>query len=160
MIAKPSLLKLCGVLMLAMLGGCATTVQPLPFQLVDPGNQAHSGTFNPNDQSIAVTVGKRTYTGFYVLASSTAQSTSFGFGFGMATRGAYGAYGFPSERWTTINGNNGRAALQSQDGERLNCEFMFEGRRLVGECRSPQGAVYQMVARAETPAAPKPAAAQ
>jgi hypothetical protein len=53
----------------------------------------------------------------------------------------------PSETWTTVSNNSGKAFLQSADGDKLHCDFMYEGRRLLGECRSPDsGAVYQMVA--------------
>lgn len=131
-----------------LLAACATTPQPLPFNLIDKGNVVHRGLFKPADGSMEVRVGDKVYTGFYVTSTSTARSTEVGVGaFGGFGRYGYGAYGaFPSERYTVINNNSGKAYLQSADGDRLTCDFMFEGRRLLGECRSPQGAVYQMVA--------------
>ncbi len=133
-----------------LLSACATTPpQPLPFDLVDKSNIAHRGLFKQADSSIEVRIADKVYTGFYVISSSTARSTDFGFGVGFGGYGryGYGGYGaYPTERWTVISNNNGRAHMQNADGDRLNCEFLFEGRRLVGECRSPQGAVYQMVA--------------
>ena len=146
-----------------LLTACATTPQPLPFDLVDKANVPHRGLFKPADNSIEVRVVDKVYKGFYVISSSTARSTEVGFGVGFGGYGRYGYSGYgayPSERWTVISNNNGRAHLQNAEGDRLNCEFMFEGRRLLGECRSPQGAVYQMVANqavANPTPAPSPA---
>lgn len=152
-----------------ILAGCATTPQPLPFDLVGKGNTVYRGLFKPADASIDVRINDKVYTGFYVTSVSTARSSTMGFGVGYGGYG--GRYGFgmagayPSETWTTVSNNSGKAYLQSADGDKLNCDFMYEGRRLLGECRSPDsGVVYQMVANqaVSNPApanAPAPAAA-
>jgi hypothetical protein len=149
-----------------LLAGCATTPQPLPFDLLDKGNVVHRGLFKPADGSMEVRINNKVYTGFYVTSTSTARSTNMGFGVGYGGFGryGYGMYGaYPSETWTTVSNNSGKAHLQNAEGDRLNCDFMFEGRRLLGECRSPQGAVYQMVANQAVsnpqPANPPPAPA-
>lgn len=165
------------VLAVLLLGACATTPQPLPFDLVGKGTAAHRGLFKPADGSIEARINGKVYTGFYVTSVSTARSTSVGIGMGMGYgRYGYRGYGaFPSETWTTVSNNSGKAYLQSADGDKLNCDFIYEGRRLLGECRSPDnGAVYQMVANqavanpqptadsakpAPAPAAPPPPAA-
>jgi|GEM_PF-1987561 len=134
----------------ALLSACATTPQPLPFDLVGKGNNVHRGIFKPADASVEVRINNKVYTGFYVTSVTTARSSSIGFGVGYGGYGRYGygmAGAYPSETWTTVNNNTGKAYLQSADGDKLNCDFMYEGRRLLGECRSPDtGAVYQMVA--------------
>lgn len=142
----------------ALLAGCATTPQPLPFDLVGKGSAMHRGLFKPADGSVEVRVNNKVYTGFYVTSVSTARSTNVGFGVGYGGYGRYGMYGaYPSETWTTVSNNSGKAFLQSADGDKLNCDFMYEGRRLLGECRSPDtGAVYQMVAN-QAVANPAPA---
>ncbi|HWT54964.1 MAG TPA: hypothetical protein VN066_09145 [Rhodocyclaceae bacterium] len=138
------------ITVLLALAGCATAPQPLPFDLVGKGNNVHRGLFKPADGSIEVRVGNKVYTGFYVISASTARSTTMGFGLGYGSYGryGYGAYGaYPSETWTTVSNNSGKAYLQSADGDKLNCDFMYEGRRLLGECRSMDSdVVYQMVA--------------
>jgi hypothetical protein len=163
------------VIAAVLLAGCATTPQPLPFDLVGKGSTVHRGLFKPADGSIDVRINNKVYTGFYVTSVSTARSTNMGFGVGYGGYGryGYGMYGaYPSETWTTVSNNTGKAYLQSADGDKLNCDFMYEGRRLLGECRSPDtGAVYQMVANqavanqqpangaaATPPAAPAPPA--
>lgn len=152
------------LLALLFLGACATTPQPLPFDLVGKGTTAHRGLFKPADGSIEARINGKVYTGFYVTSVSTARSTSVGVGMGYGRYGyrGYGYGAFPSETWTTISNNSGKAYLQSADGDKLNCDFIFEGRRLLGECRSPDnGAVYQMVANqavADSQAAPAGAA--
>ena len=152
-----SLLPLVATLAMA---GCATAPQPLPFDLVGKGNVVHRGLFKPADGSIDVRINNKVYTGFYVTSVSTARSTTMGFGLGYGSYGryGYGAYGaYPSETWTTVSNNSGKAFLQSADGDKLNCDFMYEGRRLLGECRSPDnGVVYQMVAN-EAVVNPQPA---
>lgn len=131
-----------------LLAACATPPPPRPFSLIDKSNVVHRGVFKPADGSMEVRINNKVYTGFYVTSTSTAHSTEVGFGaFGGFGRRGYGAFGaFPSETYTVVSNNSGKAYLQSADGDRLNCDFMFEGPRLLGECRSPQGTVYQMVA--------------
>ena len=145
-----------------ILAGCATTPQPLPFDLLGKGNTVYRGLFKPADSSVEVRINNKVYTGFYVTSTTTARSSSVGFGIGYGSYGRYGGYGmagaYPSETWTTINNNTGKAYLQSGDGDKLNCDFMYEGRRLLGECRSPEsGVTYQMVANQAVTNPPPPA---
>ena len=142
-----------------LLAGCATTPQPMPFDLVGKGNTVYRGLFKPADSSVDVRINNKVYTGFYVTSVTTARSSSIGVGVGYGGYGrysGYGMYGAPSETWTTINNNTGKAYLQSADGDKLNCDFMYQGRRLLGECRSESGATYQMVAN-EAVTNPQPA---
>lgn len=137
-------MKKIGALLVALLilGGCAAP-QPYPFDLVDEGNKVYRGTFIPADNRLEVWIGNKLYQGFYVVATGVATTTGFGMGFGW--RGRYGSM-FPNESMTVVNSNMGRAHLQTAEGDHLNCEFLFEARGLVGECKSPQGKIYQMAA--------------
>lgn len=159
------ILSLAATTLLA-LTGCATPPQPLPFDLVGKGNNVHRGLFKPADGSIEVRIGHKVYSGFYLTSISTAHSTTIGVGYGSYGRYGYGGYGaFPAETWTTVSNNSGKAYLQSADGDKLNCDFIYEGRRLLGECRSldNDGVTYQMVANpvvgASQPMASSPPAA-
>lgn len=53
---------------------------------------------------------------------------------------------FPYDTVTTYTSNQARAHLTAEGGPPLNCQFLFDGPRAVGECRTPEGAVYQLVA--------------
>ena len=134
-----------------LLTGCATTPEPMAFDLLGKGNTVYRGLFKPADNTVEVRINNKVYTGFYVTSTTTAHSTSLGVGVGYGSYGRYGGYGmygaYPTDTWTTISNNTGKAYLQNGDGDKLNCDFMYEGRRLLGECRSVEnGAVYQMVA--------------
>lgn len=135
-------LLLCPALALV---ACAAP-QPVPFDLVDRNNTAHRGVFDSYDQSMRVRIGDKEYRGFYITETGVANTSGFSIGIGSWGRygGAYGA--FPYDRHTTYSNNTARAHLKSADGEQLNCQFVFEYRRAVGECRSPQGETYQLVA--------------
>lgn len=118
----------------AMLAGCAAQA-PIPLQLVDAGSNIQRGVLSPDSQRIEVTIDGHVFSGFYLVASGAAVSHFF-----PARR-----Y-FPGETVTTYYSNSARAHLTADNGQHLNCEFLFERRRALGECRSPAGAVSQLIA--------------
>jgi hypothetical protein len=119
---------------LVILAGCAASL-PIPFQLVDSQSKVQKGTIYTDTQRIEVTVDGHVYKGFYIVASSTAlsQSTSI-------------QRYYPRNTITTFTSNNARSHLTADNGQRLSCEFLLEFRRALGECRSPAGAEFQLVA--------------
>lgn len=132
---KPSLAFLnASLIALLLAGGCATP-QPLPFRLVDAASKVQNGTFFPDTQRIEVTLDGRRYAGFYLVATSVAYSQSLS-----------GWRFFPHDTVTTVASNSARAHLVAEDSRQLNCEFLIEARRALGECRTPAGTVYQLVA--------------
>ena len=116
------------------LAGCAAP-QPLPFQLVDPASKVHRGTLFPQTGRIEVVVDGQMYSGIYIVAT----------GFAISHPMLWGPYFF-HDTVTTYTSNSARAHLTAEGGRRLSCEFLIDGPRAVGECRSPEGTVYQMVA--------------
>lgn len=127
--------------MIPLLGACALALagcaapQPVPFQLVDAASKVHRGTLYPQTGRIEVAVDDRQYSGFYIIAAGFAVSQPPPF-----------VRRFPYETITTYATNEARAALSDASGRRLNCQFLIEGSRAIGECRSPEGVSYQMVA--------------
>jgi hypothetical protein len=122
------------VLFAAILAGCAP-LPPVPFELVDR-NQTWQGTFYPSEQRLEAVVSGKTYRGFYIIASGTAYAQP------MWPRRL-----FPNDTIVTFTSNAARATMSADDGERLFCEFNIEGGRAVGECKSPGGQSYQLVAQ-------------
>ncbi|WP_283742837.1 hypothetical protein [Sideroxydans sp. CL21] len=122
------------LLVVAAAAGCAAP-KPLPFQLVDSESRVQKGMLFPGRQLIEAMVDGQLYKGFYIFASGEAYSETFG-----------GWRSFPRDTQTTYSSNSARAQLVSDKGQRLSCEFLFESRRAIGECRSPSGAVYQLIA--------------
>lgn len=116
------------------LAGCAAP-QPLPFQLIDPAAKVHRGTLFPETRGIEAVIDGRKYSGFYIVAT----------GIGISHPIMIGPY-FAPDTVTTYTSNQARAHLTAEGGPPLNCQFLFDGPRAVGECRTPEGAVYQMVA--------------
>ena len=116
------------------LAGCAAP-QPVPFQLVDAASKVHRGTLFPQTGHIEVAVEGSQYSGFYIIAAGYAVSQPTPF-----------VRRFPYETITTYATNEARATLSDASGRRLNCQFLVEGLRAIGECRSPDGTAYQMVA--------------
>lgn len=132
---KKSLARLgAGICVLALAGACATP-QPVPFQLVDAASRVQKGIMFTDSQRIEVTVDGQTYTGFYIIASGSAVSHV-----------QAGRRFFPGDTLTTFSLNSARAHLTADNGQRLNCDFLLEYRRAIGECRSPSGAVFQLIA--------------
>jgi hypothetical protein len=118
----------------ALVAGCAT-LQPVPFQLVDSTSAVQKGMIFPDRQSIEVTIDGQQYKGFYLVAAGAAYSETFG-----------GWRRGPNQSVTTYSSNSARAHLSSDKGQRLNCEFLFEGRQAIGECKTPAGVTYQLSA--------------
>jgi hypothetical protein len=116
------------------LAGCAAP-QPLPFQLIDPAAKVHRGTLFPQTGRIEVAVGGLKYGGFYIVAT----------GIGISHPMMVGPF-FAPDTVTTYTSNQARAHLTAEGGPPLSCEFLFDGPRAVGACRTPAGAVYQFVA--------------
>lgn len=127
-----NMIAFASVLLLA--AGCAAPL-PVPFQLIDSESKIEKGTIFPGTQRIEVMVQGQLYKGFYIVASGVAQSETFG-----------GWRSFPRDTVTTFSSNSARAQLTSDKGQRMKCEFLFESRRAIGECRTPSGAVFQLVA--------------
>lgn len=120
-----------------LLGACATTpAAPTGFRLIDENNTIHEGALWADSRLIEVTLGESRYRGFYIVATS------------MATVDTWPSFrhGFPRESVAIVNGNTAKAHLSSDNGEHLNCDLIFQGKRIIGECKSPQGKTYQLVA--------------
>lgn len=122
------------ICMAALVVGCAAP-RPIPFQLVDSASAVQKGTIFPDRQRIEVTINGQHYKGFYLVASGAAYSETFG-----------GWRSLPRQSVTTYSSNAARAQLSSDQGQHLSCEFLFEGRRAAGECKTPAGATYQLSA--------------
>jgi hypothetical protein len=123
-----------GLLVLATATGCAAP-RPVPFQLVDSESRVQKGMIFPGKQLIEARIDGQLYKGFYIFATGEAYSETFG-----------GWRSFPRDTQTTFSSNSARAQLVSDKGQRLSCEFLFESRRAIGECRSPAGVVFQLIA--------------
>ncbi|MDO8346928.1 MAG: hypothetical protein Q7S85_03440 [Rugosibacter sp.] len=119
---------------LSLAGGCAAP-QPLPFRLVDSGTEVQNGAFFPDSQRLEARVDGELYSGFYIVATSVAYSQT------LDSRRF-----FPRDTITTVTSNSARAHLVSTEGRQMNCEILFEARRALGECRTPAGKVYQLIA--------------
>jgi hypothetical protein len=115
-------------------GGCAAP-QPVPFQLVDAATRIQRGLIFTDSQRIEATVDDRLFSGFYIVATGSAFSQSL-----------MGRRFWPRETVTTFSSNSARAQLTAAGGQQLSCEFLFEDRRALGECRTPAGAVFQLIA--------------
>lgn len=122
------------VFTLTLFAGCAAP-QPVPFQLVDASSKVQKGRLFPNEQRIEAEIDGQLYKGFYIAASGVAHSQTFG-----------GASPFSRNTVATYSSNSVRAQMVSDKGQRLSCEFLFDSRRAIGECRSPAGLVYQLSA--------------
>ena len=125
---------IAGIGVLALAGGCAAP-QPVPFQLVDAASKVQRGAIFSDSQRIEVTVDGQMFQGFYIIASGAAVSHA-----------PVGRRFYPGDTLTTFSSNSARAHLSADNGQRLSCEFLIEYRRAIGECRSPSGAVFQLIA--------------
>ena len=130
---KPLLILCIGASTLLLAGGCATP--PVPFQLLDSTSNVQSGVIFPDSERIEVTVDGVLFNGFYIVESGAAVSQTL-----------TGRRFMPSDTVTTFSSNSARAHLMAENGQQLSCEFLFEGRRAVGECRTPAGAVFELKA--------------
>ena len=120
------------------LGGCASA-PPVPFSLVDEGNNVHAGTFFQDHERVTAQVGGKQFHGYYMVASGSVVTTAMWPRF----------RGFPGDTYATTRSNSARAYLVAEDGEKLNCEFLFEPPRSLGACKSSKGGTYQLVGAAE-----------
>ncbi len=111
--------------------GCAS--HPVPFQLVDASSKVQKGTIFPDGQRIEITLDGHLFSGYYIFASGAAIS-----------QGNYGRHFFPGDTITNYYSNSARAHLTSDNEKHLNCEFLFEGRRAIGQCSTPSGATFQL----------------
>lgn len=122
------------ITLIILAAGCAAP-QPVPFHLIDSESRMQKGTIFPATQQMEATVDGQLYKGFYIVATGVAHSETFG-------GWRYG----PHETVTTYSSNSVRAQLTSDKGQHLRCEFLLEGKKAIGECRSPAGAVFQLTA--------------
>jgi len=127
-------LNTLAVSLITVVTGC-TIPLPVPFQLIDSNSRVQPGTLFQDSQRIEVTVDGHVFNGFYIVPSGAAVSQTLS-----------GRRLLPSDTVTTFSSNSARAHLTSDNGQQLSCEFLFEFRRAVGECRSPSGAVFQLIA--------------
>jgi hypothetical protein len=118
----------------ALVAGCAAP-QPVPFQLIDSASAVQRGTIFPDRQQIEMTIDGQQYRGFYLVATGTGYSESYG-----------GWRRGPTQSVTTYSSNSARAHLVSDKGQRLSCEFLLDGMQAIGECKTPAGVVYQLTA--------------
>ncbi|NNM51815.1 MAG: hypothetical protein HKM02_06270 [Pseudomonadales bacterium] len=125
---------LSGILILS---GCAIT--PIPFALYGKDNATGSGTMDPRHGTIQATIDGRDYHGFYIVSHGTAVTSSPPDPF----------FGFPPimNSMVDVSMNSARAAMSSDDGSRISCQFLFQGHRALGDCQTPSGKHYQMVAQ-------------
>jgi len=123
-----------GVLTAISLGGCATS--PILFQLIDDHSNTYAGSYDPKDRSMDVTINKKAFHGFYIVSHGTAVGTSNVFGRRFHT----------VDTFSDVTSNSAKAYMSATDGEKITCDFLFEDRRAVGECKSSFGNIYQLVA--------------
>lgn len=121
-------------LMLLSAGGCVTT-PPVPFQLIDSASRIQQGAIFPDTQRLEVMLDEHLFTGFYIVATGAAVSKTM-----------TGRRFIPRDTVTTFSSNSARAQLSAANGQQLSCEFLFEGRRVLGECKTPSGVAYQLTA--------------
>lgn len=114
------------------LWGCAP-LPPIPFDLIERG-QVYHGTMSPSERRVAVDIGGKQFQGYYLLATGTAHF-----------QGGWHRRPYPYDMRTDFVSNAARATMVAADGERLSCEFIVEDASAIGECRSTNGQVYQLV---------------
>lgn len=117
-----------------ILGGCASA-PPVSFSLVDESNNVYAGTFFQDQERVTAQVGGKQFHGYYMVATGSVVTTAMWPRF----------RGFPGDTYATARTNSARAYLVAEDGEKLNCEFLFEPPRSLGMCKSSKGGTYQLV---------------
>ncbi len=122
------------------LAACAAT--PLPFKLYDAQQQVWPGQLNPHDGSIIAHIEGKDYRGFYLVAHGTAVSST-----------PLSLFADPPMMQTVsqIDMNTARASLSAGDGSRLTCSFLFQGRKILGNCHDSQGHTYDLAADGQAP---------
>ena len=116
------------------LGGCAS-LQPVPYPFELVGAQgSFIGKLYPASRTMEVTIENKPFSGYYI--QSVSRSVSDGLLF---------RRGLMDSVVTTTFDNNARGVLSAADGDRLFCDFLFEGMRMLGECKHPGAASYSLV---------------
>jgi hypothetical protein len=134
---SPDLLTVFMTAVLAVaLAACAAPAAK-PFQMIDDHSVVYHGTYGGNDQHIEITIGDKSFHGFYIVGGGTSQSTATGFGL-------YRPLLF--NNFSTFTTNQARAHMSSAEGEHISCELLFDVRRAAGECKSSGGENFQFVA--------------
>lgn len=133
---RPSVLLLLSLPL--WLTACAP-MPPVPFDLTRQQEVSH-GWFYPQERRLDVRIGDKLFSGYYIVASSTAYNP--------APSLPFRRWGFPGDNVSVISSNTARASLAANDGERLSCELLFDGNRAAGECKSTQGQTYQLSTQA------------
>ena len=125
---------------LATLAACSQPL-PLSFQLIDEQSHVSTGVMRPVDGSMEVVIGGKAFTGFYIVATATSVSTW--------DQPFFKRWGPPQHAMTTISSNAAKAVLLGEDKTRITCDFLFQGSRAIGECKSAGGHSYQFMTGVE-----------
>lgn len=120
----------------AFFAGCAAA-PPVPFQIIDDKAVAYTGTYQTSNQQMDIRIAGQSFHGFYIVASGTNVSITQS-----ASARRFRSY----ETVTNVSSNSARALLTASGGERITCNFLFEDRRAVGDCKSSTGRHYQFIA--------------
>jgi len=132
--SNPLVTRCVGLLAVVLASGCAAP-QPLPFRLIDAASKVEHGTLYRDSERIEVTIAGQLFSGFYLIASGTAVSQTL-----------VGRRFLPHDTFTTIYSNSARAHLTADNGRQLQNDFLFESERALGECRTPAGETFQLIA--------------
>ena len=133
---QPSLRCWLAGLAVMCLSACATLQPvPYPFELVGP-KASFIGKLYPGSRTMEVSIAGKAFSGYYIQSVSRSVSDGLLFRRGMMDGVV-----------TTTFDNSARGVMSSQDGERLFCDFLFEGSRLLGECKRPGAESYPMVSQ-------------
>ncbi|MES2208252.1 MAG: hypothetical protein V4525_15825 [Pseudomonadota bacterium] len=119
-----------------VLAGCAS-LPPVLFQLIDDHSNTYAGFYDSNDRHISVAINKKQFNGFYIVSRGTTAGTALV---------GYGRRIHAVDTFSEVTSNSAKAYMSAVDGEKITCDFLFEGRQAVGECKSSFGKQYQFVA--------------
>jgi len=123
------LLAIALTLILTACGGSA--------MLIDQGGKQYSGKFDAISKTLEVTIDGKLYSGFYIVNSGYAFSSSQTFG----VKPTYGT------SQVMVGGTSGNAIIRSVDGDAITCDFNYQGLRAIGVCLRPStGTTYQLMA--------------
>ncbi len=125
------------IVVFLLLSVTACVMAPEHFQLYGSEQQRWQGVLYPDHERIETTINGRHFQGFYIVSRGTAVTTTPEI-----------LFGFPPfmNNMVDISMNSARASMVSEDGMHLSCKFLFQGKRLLGECTGPEGEHYQLVA--------------
>lgn len=139
MVRTPSRKSVLLLLSLPLWLTACAPMPPVPFDLTRQQEVSH-GWFYPQERRLDVRIGDKLFSGYYIVATSTAYTP--------APSLPFRRWGFPGDNVSVISSNTARASLAANDGERLSCELLFDGNRAAGECKSTQGQTYQLSTQA------------